>query len=69
MVVSDSDDDEVLEYPNETNYFGSEGNEKNLLEQWKDGTCDYNDYDDDYFDECGLSAALLKVAAIHDIRL
>ena len=69
VVVSDSDDDEVLEYPNETNYFGSGGNERSLLEHWKDGTGDYNDYEDDYFDDCGLSAAQLKAIAIHDIRL
>ena len=33
VVVSDSDDDEVLEYLNKTNYFGSGGNERSLLEQ------------------------------------
>ena len=33
VVVSDSDDEEVLEYPNETNYFGCERNERSLLEQ------------------------------------
>lgn len=69
VVVSGRDDDEVLEYPNEINYLGSGGNERSLLEQWEDGKYDYNDYKDDNFDDCCLSAAQLKAAAIHDIRL
>ena len=37
VVVSDSDDDEVQKYPNETNYFGSRGNERSFfgaMERW-----------------------------------
>ena len=69
VVVSDCDDDEVLDDYNVTNYFGSGGNTKSLLEQLKEDTCDYNTFKDDYLDDCGLSVAQLRVAGIRDIRL
>ena len=48
---------------------GSRVGIRSLLEQWKEDTHDQNPYDDDEFDDCGLTDAQLKFTNAYDISL
>ena len=77
IVISDSDDDKVLDDFNETSNFmafdgskcGSRVGMRSLLEQWKEDIHDQDPYDDDEFDDCSRINAQMKFANDYYISL